>query len=174
MYCEAVNDITRSPQSRSLLAGAVLSALAALLHVGCMVFGGPWYRFFGAGERMARMAEAGHWYPFVVTAAITCTLTVWTLYALSGAGLIRRLPFLRTVLLGVGAIYLMRGVAAAALVPYFPGNSLRFWLVSSAVTTLMGVLHLVGLKEIWPTVSANVRGKRSERAAPPRPSGVAR
>jgi hypothetical protein len=152
-----LNDIMRSPQSRPLLVGAILSALAALLHVGCIVFGGPWYRYLGAGERMARMAEAGHWYPPVVTAAITCILIAWTLYALSGAGFIRRLPFLRTVLLCIGAIYLTRGLATAALVPYFPGSTLRFWLVTSAVTTLMGILHLVGLKEIWPKVSTGTR-----------------
>ena len=47
--------------NEALIAGAVLSALAPLLQVGCIVYGAPWYRFFGAGENMARMAEAGHW-----------------------------------------------------------------------------------------------------------------
>jgi len=37
-----------------LMIGAALSGLAALLHVGCILFGAPWYRFFGAGEKMAR------------------------------------------------------------------------------------------------------------------------
>ena len=131
-----------------MLAAAVFSALAALLHVGCIVFGGPWYRFLGAGERMARMAEAGHWYPPVLTAMIACTLAVWSLYALSGAGVIRRLPLLRTILFAIGAIYLLRGVAVAALVPWFPANSLRFWLVTSGASTLAGVLYLLGLREI--------------------------
>ena len=30
------------------------------VHVGCIVFGAPWYRFFGAGEKMAQMADAGN------------------------------------------------------------------------------------------------------------------
>ena len=34
---------------------AVVAVLiAALLHVACIVGGPAWYRFFGAGERMAR------------------------------------------------------------------------------------------------------------------------
>jgi hypothetical protein len=37
---------------------------------------------------------------------------------------------------------------AAALVPYFPGNTLRFWLVTSAVCLVAGLLHLIGLKQI--------------------------
>lgn len=42
-----------------LIAAGTLDALAALLHVAC-IFGGPaWYRFLGAGERMAGMAERG-------------------------------------------------------------------------------------------------------------------
>ncbi|HEX8408359.1 MAG TPA: hypothetical protein VF883_05810 [Thermoanaerobaculia bacterium] len=134
--------------SRALLAGAIFSAVAALLHVGCLVFGAPWYRFLGAGERMARMAERGHWYPAAVTTAIICILSVWALYASSGAGLIRPLPFLRVVLFAIGAVYLLRGLGAAVLVPYFPGNSLDFWLVTSAVCTVAGALHLIGLKEI--------------------------
>ncbi|HYO75504.1 MAG TPA: hypothetical protein VE010_03505, partial [Thermoanaerobaculia bacterium] len=131
-----------------LLAGAVFSAIAALLHVGCLLFGAPWYRFLGAGERMARMAERGHWYPAVVTTAIICILSVWALYAASGAGVIRKLPFLRIVLFAIGAVYLLRGVGAAFLVPYFPGNSVRFWLVTSAFCTVAGALHLIGLKQI--------------------------
>ncbi|HEX9983993.1 MAG TPA: hypothetical protein VGF69_12065 [Thermoanaerobaculia bacterium] len=131
------------------MAGAIFSAVAALLHVGCIVFGAPWYRFMGAGERMARMAERGHWYPTVVTTAIVCVLSIWSVYAMSGAGVIGRLPFLHAVLLGIGAVYLLRGVAAFALVPFFPGNSLRFWIVTSVVSAVAGAVHLLGLKEIW-------------------------
>lgn len=53
-----------------LITAAVLSGTAALLQVGCTFFGAPWYRFFGAGEKMARMAEAGSPVPAMVTAGI--------------------------------------------------------------------------------------------------------
>ena len=36
-----------------LIAGAVLSGIAGLLHLAIILGGAPWYRFFGAGERMA-------------------------------------------------------------------------------------------------------------------------
>jgi len=87
-----------------LLAAATLSALASALHLGCIVFGATWYRFFGAGERMARLAIAGSWYPAVVTSAIATVLAVWELYALSGAGVIPRLPLTRTALCIITAI----------------------------------------------------------------------
>jgi hypothetical protein len=39
-------------------------------------------------------------------------------------------------------------LAAAVLVPYFPDNTLTFWLVTSAVSTMAGILYLVGWKQI--------------------------
>lgn len=132
-----------------LVTGAALSALAALLHLGCIAFGAPWYRFLGAGEQMAQMAAAGHWYPTAATLVIAAMLLVWALYALSGAGVIRRLPLVRSALCAITAIYLLRGVAFVPLSAYFPGNSTSFWLLSSAICLVIGVVHLVGLRRAW-------------------------
>src|SRR5207253_804588 len=106
-WCRLTSAMTDTGRTL-LLVGAVLDALAAALHVGCIVFGAPWYRFFGAGERMAQMASAGSWYPTLVTSAIASILGVWSLYALSGAGALPRLPYVRFVLGAVTAIYLLR------------------------------------------------------------------
>ena len=135
--------------NRLLVVGATMSALAASAHLGCIAFGGDWYRALGAGERMARMAEAGHWYPTVMATAIAAVLLVWSLYALSGAGVIRRLPLLRTVLCAITAVYLLRGVLFFLLMPFFPGNSLTFWLASSGVCLAIGLVHLAGLRQVW-------------------------
>lgn len=139
------------PQVRNhfLMVGAALSALAALVHLGCIVFGASWYRFFGAGEGMARLAEAGHWYPVVVASAIAALLFTWSAYALSGAGVIRRLPLLKPGLCVISVIYLGRGVGFAAIMPMFPGNSMTFWLVSSSICLTIGMVHLAGLQQAW-------------------------
>lgn len=135
--------------SSFLIAGAALSAIAALLHLGCVAFGAPWYRFLGAGERMVRAASAGRWYPSAVTLAIAAVLLVWALYALSGAGVIGRLPFLRLALCAITGFYLLRGVAFIPLMSRIHGNSLAFWLVSSAVCLGVGLVHLVGVHQAW-------------------------
>lgn len=132
-----------------LLTGAGLSALAALLHLACIVAGPAGYRFLGAGEDMARMASAGHWYPAALTSAIAGILLVWCLYALSGAGLVRRLPLLRWVLLAVTGIYLLRGLAFLPLVAHFPDNSMTFWYVSSCICLVFGIVHALGLRQVW-------------------------
>ena len=95
---------------RLLLSGGALTGAASLLHLGIILGGPDWYRFFGAGEHMARLAARGSIYPSVITAGIAAILGVWTLYALSGAGLIRRLPFLPLALPLIAAVYLTRGI----------------------------------------------------------------
>jgi hypothetical protein len=141
-----------------LIFAAIGSGVAALLHLGCIIFGGDWYRFFGAGEQMAQMAEAGHIYPTVVTSVIVALLTIWSLYALSGAGAIPRLPLLRLGLCVIAAIYLLRAVAFVPLMPMFPENSITFWVVSSATCFGLGLLYALGARQSW----AYLETKRSE------------
>lgn len=126
------------------------SLAASVLHLACIAGGPDWYRFFGAGERMARMAARGHWYPTVITLGIAAVLAGWALYAWSGAGLVRRLPLLRPVLCAITGVYLLRALAFAPLRNFFPGNSDAFWYWSSAVCLGLGLLHAVGLRRAWP------------------------
>lgn len=143
-----------SSKNKFLIIASIGSAVGALAHLGCIIFGGDWYRFFGAGEQMAKMAEEGHWYPTVVTLAIVIILSIWSLYALSGAQIIFRLPLLRLGLLTISAIYLIRSVAFVSIMPMFPENSLTFWLASSAITLFIGLFYAVGTFQAWPQLSA--------------------
>lgn len=142
-----------SDNNKLLIAGSICSAAAALAHLGCIVFGGDWYRFLGAGEQMASMAEAGHWYPTIVTSIIVLVLTLWSLYGLSGAKVLFRLPFLKLGLTIISLIYLVRGVAFVAIMPMFPENSLTFWLVSSGLSLSIGILYSVGTFQNWSKLS---------------------
>lgn len=133
----------------ALIAGAVLSALAALLHVGCIVYGAPWYRFFGAGEHMARMAEAGHWRPTIITSAIALVLALWALYALSGAQVIRPLPLLRPALCVITGVYMLRGLAVVPVALFMPARNTTFLWWSSLMCLAFGIVHFVGLRQAW-------------------------
>ncbi len=134
-----------------LIFGAVFSAIAALLHIGCIVYGAPWYRFFGAGEQMAIMAEQGSIRPTLITGFIALVLGIWSLYALSGAGVVMRLPLLRTGLSLITAIYLARGVLGFFLMSNPMGRSPEFWLWSSLICLTIGLVHLIGLTQLWRT-----------------------
>lgn len=143
-------------KNKFLILAAICSGIAALLHVGCIVFGGDWYRFFGAGEEMAQMAEAGQSYPTIVTLFIATILTIWSLYALSGAGVILRLPFLRLGLCTITTIYLLRGMAFVVLMPVFPENSVVFWVISSGTCLVFGLIYAIGIKQVWPYLNGEI------------------
>jgi putative oxidoreductase len=143
---------------RLLVFGGMLTGVASLLHVGIILGGPDWYRFFGAGERMARLAARGSIYPAAVTAGIAVVLGIWALYALSGAGVIRRLPFVRLALVLIAAVYLARGILGIPLVlvmddPY--ANQLRakmtFMVLSSAVCICLGICYAFGAARVWKT-----------------------
>jgi hypothetical protein len=131
-----------------LIAGS-LSAIAALLHLGCIYFGASWYRFFGAGEKMALMAEQGSYQPTLITLGIFSVLALWSAYAFSAAGLIAHLPFTRLVLPLITLVYLVRGLAGFTLMNNPMGRSPEFWLWSSAICLTLGIFHVIGLTTQW-------------------------
>ncbi len=142
-----------------LIWGAVLSATAALLHVG-IIFGGPrWYLFFGAGEAMAQMAQAGRLRPTLITAGIALVLLICGVYALAGAGQLSAwmghsftLPAEKVVLTAVTAVYLLRGLVILPLWIFAPAQATRFLVVSSLICLVFGLVHLQGLIQVWTTL----------------------
>lgn len=137
------------PYNIWLIFAAFLSAVATLLHVGIVFGGGPWYRFFGAGERMASAAEAGRAYPAVVTFGIAFVLGCWAAYALSGAGVIAALPLLKWGLAAITVIYLVRGLALFPLLFFAREQATPFMVWSSLICIGYGVVHLVGVTQAW-------------------------
>ncbi|WP_324728108.1 hypothetical protein [Pseudomonas chlororaphis] len=132
----------------ALVIGAGLSLLAALMHVGVIMVGPSWYRLFGAGERFVRAAQAGHWFPAVVTAGIALVLAAWAAYALSAAGVIAPLPLLRPALIAITLVYLLRGLLGPVALAG-TGRSRRFIFVSSTICLVYGLVHLFGLVQVW-------------------------
>ena len=139
--------------ARWLVAGGVLSALASLLHLGCIIGGPAWYRFFGAGEPMARAAERGESWPALITLLIAGVLAVWSAFAFSGAGLLPRLPLLRIALAAITCTYLLRGLAIVPMAMLRPEMVSPFWLWSSAIVLTYGVVHAIGLWLAWGALS---------------------
>jgi putative oxidoreductase len=142
--------------NKALVAGGVSSGVASLLHVAILLGGPEWYRFFGAGEGMARLAQSGSAMPAIVTAAIAAVLATWALYAFSGAGLIRRLPLLRLGLVIPSTIYLVRGLLGIPAVvfvdrPYLNELEARmtFMVMSSLICLACGWLYASGTAQVW-------------------------
>jgi hypothetical protein len=117
--------------------------LVAVLHV-YVIIEGPWaYRFFGAGEEMATLAEQGSWVPALLTSGITVVFLVFSAYYLAAAGLLPRLPLFKAGLIGIAAIYTLRGaIIFPALL--FGMTLSSFDLCASLVALAIGLVHCSG------------------------------
>ncbi|MCW8929102.1 MAG: hypothetical protein OQL19_02560 [Gammaproteobacteria bacterium] len=140
-----------------LIVAGLFNMLAAVLHIGVIVGGPSWYRFFGAGEAISLMAEQGSIKPMLITLSITIMLIIWAVYAWSGAGLLPNMPFLKLGLSIITSIYLIRGIGGliAPFVTNHPEvkqNSTTFWIWSSIICLIIGLCHLMGIVAIWSTL----------------------
>ena len=146
-------------KERILILAGWLSAAVAALHVVIVFLGAPAYRYFGAGEDMDRQAEAGSLVPAVMTLAITAVFAVFALYAFAGAGRLRRLPLLRTGLVAISAIYLVRGLSLLPeLAGYAQGSGAEPRHLAFSLTSLViGLFYLAGTVLLWPSLKARAK-----------------
>lgn len=141
-----------STANKLLLLGGILSSALALLHIIIIFIGAPAYRYFGAGEKMAQLAERGSPVPALITLLVVIIFSIFALYAFSGSGSLRPLPLLRIALVVIGAIYILRGlqiipqliILIQAKTPIPPKG-----IVFSLVSLFIGLLYLFGTIANW-------------------------
>jgi len=135
-----------------LLAAGGLSIAASVLHLACIVGGPSWYRFVGAGEPIARAVERGALMPTLITLFIAGVLGVWALYAFSAAQLLPRLPLLRTALVAISAVLLLRGLAVPLMQAWRPDLSPSFIWWTAAIVTGYGLIFANATRLAWPSL----------------------
>lgn len=136
--------------SRWLIAGGILSLAAALLHLACIAFGADWFRFFGAPEPLIVSYENDAMGLVWMTIFIAAILAIWAAYAFSGAGVMRRLPLLKTGLVTITGIYLLRGAFLIPALTNAPYTRHEFDIWSSAIVLALGIAYAIGTWRAWP------------------------
>jgi putative oxidoreductase len=133
----------------------LLTAITSIMHVAIIFGGAEWYRFFGAGEEMAVMNEEGSIYPTVVTGIIAIILAICSIYAFSGAKVVRKLPLKKLVLLLIALVFLARGLLGIPVVIYSDSpymreltESMLFMFVSSLICFIIGSLYGLGVYKL--------------------------
>ncbi|MGB1291132.1 MAG: hypothetical protein ACPG5Z_03310 [Pseudoalteromonas sp.] len=144
---------------QSFIFGAVLTFLGSLLHIAIIIGGPDWYLASGAGESLAKQAESGSLYPAFVGSILVCIFLGWSIYALSGAGIIRKLPFLKLFLILIAALCIIRGTYGFFIPvlfdsPYVVNLGVWFWVSSSVVWLAIGLSYAAGIKSNWSYISA--------------------
>ncbi|HEY7773207.1 MAG TPA: hypothetical protein VIC26_08490 [Marinagarivorans sp.] len=137
----------------SIAAG--LSLAASLLHIGIVIRGPDWYRFFGAGEKMATAAEAGRWYPALSGLAIAGILMTWSALALAGAcGW--HFPGLKWLLVLISGVFIVRGLGGFPLVYLVDSPEIAeirarpvFVVVTGLICLGFGFCFGYGVYQVW-------------------------
>jgi hypothetical protein len=143
--------------NRWLVAAGLGCVLAAVAHLAIIAGGPDWYRLMGAGEPMAQAAARGAMFPAVLTGGIAAVLAGWALYAFSGAGLVRRLPLVRTALVAITLVLAGRGLAILVPDLWRPDLPFTFKLWSSIVVLALAVCFAFGTWRAWPALCAKDR-----------------
>jgi len=90
---------------------------------------------------------------FVVGGSAALIPVLFGFYALSGAGVIRRLPFVRTALIGIGSLFLLRGLfiilTFLKALGVLPGEVLLAGAASHLVFLSAGIAYLGGAVLNW-------------------------
>jgi putative oxidoreductase len=131
-------------QRMFLILASLINFVISGLHIYIITQGAPAYRSFGAGEEMARAAEKGSSIPALVTFGIALVFFVWGLYALAGARVIPELPWTRTILIVIAAIYVARGLGVF-YAPFVGYKRDPFMVITSGVSLGAGLIHAAGL-----------------------------
>jgi hypothetical protein len=137
--------------SKQLLVFAGITSFSVALFQAVITFSPAWSRYFGAPEALVSNIPLLYAAGFVATAIFV----IFGLYGISGAGCIRPLPLLRLGLLGIGCVYLLRGLLIIPMLLVAMGY-LQFsepipdsGFATSLVSLCTGILYLAGILGRW-------------------------
>lgn len=141
--------MNRQSKQTALLTGAAISLFGAVIHWISPLLGPDWYAWLRAPQFVVESARAGTWQAPTGAVVIGGLMFVCALYAWSAMGRMARLPLLRTALVVIAAIGLLRGLA---LLPYawkVPQLLDTFDVVGSLVWFVAGLGFALGARRNW-------------------------
>ncbi len=146
------------PSERLLTISAALSFALALFQA--VITSVPsWALYFGAGTEIVSRP----WLLCLVGYPVAVLFAVFGFYALSGAGRIRRLPYLPPALVAIVIVFLLRGLILfpeilmnAGIIPVVGQIAARH-MISSGVSLLIGMVYLAGTIAAWPRIGSDPR-----------------
>jgi hypothetical protein len=132
----------------------IIAILAAVWHLLCILGGVNWFAFARAPAIIIQSAQQGTWLAPVATIIVAMLMATCGLYAFSGAGRIRKLPLLKTAMVIIATLSLIRAILA--LPNLFFNEVLDLWqLIASAVWLFVGVSFLFSAIELFSTKIEN-------------------
>ena len=129
-----------------LTSAGVVAFAAAIWHLLCILGGPSWYSFARAPHVLIESAQQGTYLAPVVTIIVAGLMFICSAYALSAAGLMRKIPLTTAALATIALICIIRALIAAPLL--IRSTELDIWqLVASSIWLYVGICFLLGAKQ---------------------------
>jgi len=135
---------SKKMEGAAFVIAAVIAVFTALSHLSCIYLGASCYKAQMAPPEIVESAINGTLLAPVGTAFIASLFLLCAAYALSRAGLIRKLPLLNLGVVTIGVLCLVRGLSTVPLSMVYPEMVSTFSMVAGIVWFLTGVLFLLG------------------------------
>ncbi len=130
-------------QSKLLISAGFLASASAIWHLLC-IFGGPsWFEFARAPQQVIESAQQGTMLAPISTVFVASLMFACTIFAFSAAGLVRKVPQLKSALITIAVLCTLRGLIA---IPTFVTSSgFDTWqIVASTVWFYVGICFIAG------------------------------
>ncbi len=128
-----------------LVIGGLFSITFAVFQLSAIFWNDELLKFFGGPVTMRAQSPVVYILACVFIAAV---VALFGLYAFSGTGKIRRLPFLRTMLIVITVLFLVRGgelYIDVKLMNAHPELDLVRFAIFSVIALCAGIVHLLGV-----------------------------
>jgi hypothetical protein len=141
-----------SVKSTLLISAGIIASASAIWHLLCILGGPRWFIFARAPQQIIDSVQQGTLLAPIATLAVASLMFACTVFAFSAAGLIRKVPFLKSALIAIATLCILRGLIA---IPKFVTPlGLDIWqIVASTVWLYVGICFFVG------SIEQNMYGK---------------
>ncbi len=130
----------------ALILAALISAITAIAHLSCIYLGPSCYKAQMAPQQILQSAIDETWLAPISTAMVSSLFLVCTIYALSGAGIIRKLPLLRLFTYSIATLCIFRGTAIFPLSFLYPTVLSTSNILVGATWFVSGLLFFFGYR----------------------------
>ncbi len=128
--------------SRALRIGGRANLVIAAGHVIGLLWAWSFFRAVGIEHEMRELATQGAALPYIFTLLTAAAFLIFGLYALSGAGALRRLPLLRMGLVCIAVVYIYRATLYEGLAAVRDGDGTQ--IAFAAIALLIGLCYAIG------------------------------
>lgn len=132
----------------ALIVAALIAIAIAIAHLSCIFLGPACFEAQLAPAVLIESSANGTWLAPIATIIVSGLFILCALFALSGAGLIRKLPLTNMTLIVIAGLCLLRGIATVPLSSLFPEMVNTYSVIAGMVWFLTGVLFAYGYLEM--------------------------